>query len=63
MGIEHNWQTKIIDSFNKILRFYNHPHSNNRNKTSVGSVKLGKALDLGTRLSPGYFGNLLPTGR
>ena len=27
-------------------------------KTSVESVKLGKSL--GTRLSPGYLGNLLP---
>ena len=33
------------------------------NKTSVGSVKLGKTLDLGTRLSPGYSGNLLATAR
>ena len=32
-------------------------------KTSVGSVKLGKTLDLGTRLSPGYLGNLLATAR
>ena len=28
-------------------------------KTSVGRVKLGKTLDLGTRLSPCYLGNLL----
>ena len=41
-------------SFNASTEFY---------KTSVGSVKLGKALDLGRRLSSGYFGNLLPTGR
>ena len=33
------------------------------NKTSVGSVKLGKALDFGSRLSPRYSVNLLPTGR
>ena len=32
-------------------------------RTSVGIVKLGKALNFGTRLSPGYSGNLLPTGR
>ena len=33
------------------------------NKTLVESVKLGKILDLSTSLSPGYFGNLLPTAR
>ena len=33
------------------------------NKTLVGSVKLGKTSDLGTRLSPDYVGNLLATTR
>ena len=33
------------------------------NKTSVGSVKLGKTLDFGTRMSSDYVGNLLATAR
>ena len=33
------------------------------NKTSVGCVKLGKILNLSTRLSLGYFENLLPASK
>ena len=33
------------------------------NKTSVGGVKLGKILNLSTRLSLGYFENLLPASK